>query len=115
MDLGLTKIQEYYDWSDYSRLSRAAIALHPGKRFTWFEKQWLKEKGSRREVANAKKATKNLWQQHLHNLPSLQQLPQKQRFQPPPKPKNRARDDDSDDEIYTAAFGSYTTPLVAVK
>ncbi|KAK4904111.1 hypothetical protein LTR49_026378 [Elasticomyces elasticus] len=108
-------MQEYYDWSDCSRLCRAAIALHPGKRLTCFEQQWLNEQDGKRDVANAKKATKDLWQQHLRNLPPPQQLHQIPCLQPPPTQTNRTLNDESDDEDYQAAFGSYTTPLATVR
>jgi hypothetical protein len=112
INAGFTKLKEYYSLTDKSRLYRAAVALHPGKRFQWFENQWRYNKGGHRDIANAKSAVKLLWQRWLDDLPTepssstetdtsvLRAL----------APSTKHLDDDcSEDEDYIAAFGSYST------
>lgn len=103
LNCGFEKLKEYYTLTDNSRLYRAAVALHPGKRFHWFELTWIKEQDGERDIANAKEAVKSLWQQFVEELPTPAV---------PPAPLIRAQqtdnDVDSDDEDYLAAFSSFT-------
>jgi hypothetical protein len=102
---GFIKLRQYYELTDRSSIYRAAVALHPGKRFLWFERQWTAQEGGHREVKAAKDAVRLLWRRHLDTLelssdnllPSLALVPS-----PPPALKDESEDDD-----YTAAFGSY--------
>jgi hypothetical protein len=111
INAGFAKLKEYYSLTDRSRIYRAAVALHPGKRFQWFENQWRRNKGGHRDVANAKRAVKLLWHQWLHDLATEPTTS----VQTETMPKNSVpsirhlQDDCSEDEDYIAAFGSYST------
>jgi len=71
LDVGFTKLQQYYNLTDHSRLYRAAVALHPAKRFAWFEQQWSQNTGGLKDVANAKIAVKKLWHDFIAEQPPL--------------------------------------------
>ncbi|KAK3622310.1 hypothetical protein LTR56_022275 [Elasticomyces elasticus] len=104
---------EYYDYTDHSRHCHAAVALQPCKRFNWFEENWLNNKAGKREVADAKTVVKKLLQLHLAKRSPIELSPVKPHA---PPPTTSQRDDNmSEDENYTRAFGSYTTPPAAAK
>ncbi len=46
---GFTKLKQYYELTDKTKICRAAVALHPGKRFLWYERQWKKNVGGYRD------------------------------------------------------------------
>jgi hypothetical protein len=104
LNLAFVKLQHYYNATDKSRIYRAAVALHPGKRFDWFERTWGKEEGGRRTIAQAKAAVKSIWKDYLNELPP-----------PPPSPlkpqlvrQGRSYvDDEDEDEDWRNCFGDY--------
>jgi len=107
LDIGFTKLQQYYDLTDRSTLYRAAVALHPAKRFCWFETCWTKQVSGKREVANAKTAVRRLWRLFLEEQQPIEVA---NTTSPQRILDDSDSDDSADDEAYRAAFSSFTTP-----
>jgi len=59
------KLEKYYKLTDVSPLYVAAIVLHPGWRFDYFEDKWAKHPSW---IKNAKKAFKNLFQAYCERV-----------------------------------------------
>lgn len=62
---GFAKLSEYYTKVDESPYYAAAVALHPCRRFTYFDNNWSKTTGGDRAICNAKQATKRLFEEYL--------------------------------------------------
>jgi hypothetical protein len=71
LDAGFIKMKQYYTDTDKSTLYRAAIALHPCLRLTWFETHWknLPDNKGLAEIALAKAAVYSLWSEYLAKVP----------------------------------------------
>ena len=118
INAGFAKLKEYYGLTDRSSLYLLVIALHPGKRFRWFENQCRYNKGGRRDIANAKSAVKLLWQRWLDDLPTELITPTESEtsaLRALALSMKHIRDDCSEDEDYIAAFGSYSTVIKSSK
>lgn len=59
IDLDHTKAKEYYRQSDRTPVYRAAIVLHPGLKWAYFERNWADYASW---IKNARKAVKAFWQ-----------------------------------------------------
>jgi hypothetical protein len=100
------KLKNYYEKTDDTRIYRAAVALHPGKRFTWFEQQWSKAPDGKAHARKAQLVVEQLWREHVNSLPSEAPTSSPTSTNLPTKPPS-ASDESSEDEDYTAAFGYY--------
>jgi hypothetical protein len=65
---GFVKLQQYHRKLDDSRLYYAATALNPCRRFTYFEREWANKPGGRKEIANARQWTQELFDEYLSRL-----------------------------------------------
>jgi hypothetical protein len=64
-----SKLSEYYSPTDRSRVYRAAVALHPGLRFAYFERVWKNSPDGHGEIGRAKAATKLFFKAYLAKHP----------------------------------------------
>jgi hypothetical protein len=63
-------LSEYYKLTDRSRVYRAAVALHPGLRFAYFERVWKDNPDGHGEIKRAKAATKLFFKAYLAKHPT---------------------------------------------
>jgi hypothetical protein len=105
INYGFVKLQEYCTKIDDSRLYSAATALNPYRRFTYFEEAWGGKPGGRDAITNARRMTRELYEQYLSRL--------KQPAPPPSSPPATSlfMDEDSDDEEWAALFGNKHTTV----
>ena len=66
---GYLKLQDYFTKIDDSRLYSAAVVLNPCRRFTYFENSWSAHEGGRAMIDNAKRWTRELFEEYLKRLP----------------------------------------------
>jgi hypothetical protein len=59
------KLSEYYTKIDESPFYAAAVALHPCKRFTYFDEIWSKTTGGTTNIHNARQSTRRLFDDYL--------------------------------------------------
>lgn len=64
------KLSEYYNFTDRTRVYRAAVALHPGLRYSYFERIWKDSPDGLGEIKRAKAATKLLFKAYLAKHPT---------------------------------------------
>lgn len=103
---GFVKLQYYYTKIDDSRLYSAAVALNPCRRFTYFESAWADKDGGRRAITNARRWTRELFEDYLARLvPALPPLDEA------PTTLFVSSDVDADDEEWTATFGDQTASV----
>jgi hypothetical protein len=69
LDYGYLKLQDYFTKIDNSRLYSAAVALNPCRRFAYFENSWSAYEGGRAIIDNAKRWTRELFEEYLEKLP----------------------------------------------
>jgi hypothetical protein len=62
---GFVKLSEYYTKIDESPYYAAAVALHPCKRFTYFDEIWSKTTGGVASIQTAKASTRRLFDDYL--------------------------------------------------
>ncbi|TKA65602.1 hypothetical protein B0A49_12935, partial [Cryomyces minteri] len=62
VDLGFSKLREYYRKTDLSSVYRASVALHPAYKFDYFEEKWNQH---RNWITTAKAAVTGLFQQYV--------------------------------------------------
>ena len=62
------KLEKYFKLTDVSPLYVAAIVLHPGRRFEYFEDKWAKYLTW---IKNAKKSFKNLFQEYCEKVSNI--------------------------------------------
>lgn len=65
LDHGFAKLSKYYTKIDESPYYAAAVALHPCRRFTYFDNNWSKTTSGDRAILNAKQATRRLFDDYL--------------------------------------------------
>ena len=102
------KLSEYYTKIDESPFYAAAVALHPCKKFTYFEESWRKNKGGGEAIRQAKQSTRRLFNDYLKR--------QRQRedaatpLSPTDLFASNARS--SEDPDWVKSFGDHTATLV---
>jgi hypothetical protein len=104
---GFLKLQAYYTKIDDSRFYSAATSLNPYMKFTYFEDAWGGRPGGTDSIANARRMTRELYEQYLA------------RVEPPALAPPAATivvstlfmDSDSEDEAWAATYGNRTTSI----
>ena len=96
VNAAFVKLRDYYRKTDQSRLYRAAVALHPCYRYSYFERNWSGLQGGKADVANAKQAVQSLFESYVG-----QAIPPS----PPTSAPSASLDDDEDHDW--KAFFSY--------
>lgn len=103
---GFAKLSEYYTKIDETPFYAAAVALHPCKKYDYFESTWGPTKGGTKAIATAKRAVRNLFEEYLKK--QRQATPS-----PPPLTTSLFVDlGKSDDEDWDTAFGDHTARRV---
>jgi hypothetical protein len=102
---GFVKLSDYYTKIDESPYYAAAVALHPCKKFAYFDTTWGPTKGGRDAIKTAKQSTRRLFKQYLNRAHSFEC----EGLSPTPL-RTLIVDDKSEDEDedWTNAFGDYT-------
>lgn len=62
---GFDKLSEYYTKIDDSPYYAASVALHPCKKYDYFEKTWGSTKGGAKVITTAKRAVRTLFGEYL--------------------------------------------------
>ncbi|KAM0700923.1 hypothetical protein Q7P35_012645 [Cladosporium inversicolor] len=100
---GFVKLSEYYTKIDESPFYAAAVALHPYKRFTYFDEIWSKTTSGATNIHNARQSTRRLFDDYLRRAIA-------ERESSPEQDTLFVQDkDDEDDEDWTHAFGEHVT------
>ncbi|KAM0713361.1 hypothetical protein Q7P35_000814 [Cladosporium inversicolor] len=100
---GFAKLSEYYTKIDESPFYATAVALHPCKRFTYFDEIWSKTTGSATNIHNAQQSTWRLFDDYLRRAIA-------ERESSPEQDTLFVQDEDNeDDEDWTHAFGEHVT------
>jgi hypothetical protein len=103
---GFDKLSEYYTKIDESPYYAAAIALHPCKKFDYFEKTWGPNKGGTKAIATAKRAVRALFTDYIQKERAAEPAT------PSPPPQSvadaNANNEKSEDEDWDTAFGDHT-------
>ena len=101
---GFVKLQEYCTKIDDSRFYSASTALNPNMKFTYFEQAWAGKQGGREAMANARRMTRELYQEYLARAepPAPASTPASSLF------VSQALDED-EDPLWAATFGKRTT------
>jgi hypothetical protein len=97
---GFAKLSEYYTKIDESPYYAAAVALHPCRRFTYFDENWTKTTGSPRAILIARQSTRRLFDDYLSRAVAERELSSEldTLFV-------NDQSDDEDDEDWATAFG----------
>jgi hypothetical protein len=103
---GYLKLRDYFTKIDDSRLYSAAVALNPCRRFDYFENVWGDKEGGRDMIMNAKRWTRELFEEYLERLP----------VEPVPDESSTtlfigSDDLDDDDKEWAATFGDQTASI----
>jgi hypothetical protein len=96
VNTAFVKLREYYTKTDDSRLYRAAVALHPCHRYSYFERNWSEVVGGDSDIQGAKNATQSLFNEYLERArldPST--------FTEQPSTRNSNDDDDDWQALFT--------------
>lgn len=93
---GFVKLLEYHTKIDSSRFYAASVALHPYRRFHYFDDTW-RSKDSRRAITKAKSQTRSLFSYHL-----LQQTTESARNER--SPSSPSAGSEGSDEDWQATF-----------
>lgn len=100
---GFAKLSKYYTKIDESPFYATAVALHPCKRFTYFDEIWSKTTGGATNIHNARQSTRRLFDDYLRRAIA-------ERESSPEQDTLFVQDeDDEDDEDWTHAFGEHVT------
>lgn len=93
---GFAKLREYYTKVDTSPFYAAAVALHPCKKFNYFEQQWT-TKDAEKDIKKAKQSVRRLFSDYIERQRDIEAA------SPPPVIL-----DNHEDKHWAAAFGDHT-------
>jgi hypothetical protein len=97
---GFAKLSEYYTKIDESPYYAAAVALHPCRRFTYFDENWTKTTGGPRAILTARQSTRRLFDDYLSRA-----VAERESSSEPDTLFVNDQSDDEDDEDWATAFG----------
>jgi hypothetical protein len=99
---GFAKCSEYYTKIDDSPFYAAAVALHPCRRFTYFNDTWSKTTGGSSAILTAKQSTRRLFDDYLARaVAERESSPEQDSL----FISNAITQSDSEDEDWAIAFG----------
>lgn len=93
---GFAKLRDYYTKVDASPFYASAVALHPCKKFNYFERVWT-FKSADKAIKKAKQSVRRLFNEYIERQRDLEAA------SPP-----QALSDDDADKHWAIAFGDYT-------
>jgi hypothetical protein len=100
LDHGFFKLRDYFIKIDETPYYAAAVALHPYKRFTYFEDAWQNTVDSEASILAAKTTTRRLFDEYLKRACAESTSP--------PLARTTLFMSDDEDEDWRTAFGDHT-------